>query len=402
MSRRIFEVSELNLRIKYLLEQDPELNGVMVRGEISNYKVYPSGHHYFTLKDAEGALRCVMFKREAMSLRFQPENGMQVLVMGRVAVYPRDGAYQLYCTEISPVGIGDLYVAFEQLKEKLKKKGLFHPAHKQDLPRYPLHIAVITSPAGAAVRDIIRVLRHRFPSVKITLLPVRVQGTEAPAEICQALKLANEASGADVIILGRGGGSIEDLWAFNDENVAQAIYDSEIPVITGIGHEPDVTIADLVADKRAATPSNAAELAVPDASKIRDSLRRAETRLENGINTRLGWLRSRLDGLSQRRVLQDPRNYLVEKRLRLDKVQERLDNFARRIVGRQMERFVRLATALDALSPLKVIGRGYLIAQDQGGAVVKSVDDVKDGDKLSLRLADGRINCAVEERIKNQ
>ena len=400
MGNHIFEVSELNRRIKFLLDEDPALSSILIRGEISNYKVYPSGHHYFTLKDGEGALRCVMFKREAAGLRFRPENGMSVLAAGRVAVFQRDGVYQLYCTELSPEGVGDLYVAFEQLKEKLHKEGLFHPVHKKELPRFPMRVAVITSPAGAAVRDIIRVLGHRFPVAKVVLLPVRVQGAEAPAEICGALRYANEHQVGDVIILGRGGGSIEDLWAFNDENVARAIYDSEIPIISGVGHEPDVTIADFVADVRAATPSNAAELAVPDTAKLRESLDTAASRLVAAESNRVNILQQRLRGLAKRRVLQDSKNYLEDRRVLLDYTQGRISAIARQIVGRQMQRFTRAAAALDALSPLKVIGRGYLIAQREDGHVVKSVGDVEAGQKLFLRLKDGALACKVEKRVE--
>ena len=260
----IFSVTELNQFVKMLLEGVPELQNVSVRGELSNYKMYPSGHHYFTLKDSEGALRCVMFRTQAQRLRFRPENGMKVVLTGRLAVFPRDGAYQLYCNTLTPEGVGDLAVAFEQLKAKLYAEGLFDPAHKKPLPRYPERIAVITSSAGAAVHDMIRILRRRYPLAKVILLPVRVQGTEAPPEIVGAIRYANRHRIGDVIITGRGGGSMEDLWAFNDERVARAIYASEIPVISAVGHEPDVTISDFVADARASTPSNAAEITVPE------------------------------------------------------------------------------------------------------------------------------------------
>ena len=253
--RYVFTVSEMNQFIKELLDNVPPLQEVLLRGEISNYKVYPSGHHYFTLKDSQSSLKCVMFKTSTMRLRFRPENGMQVIAAGRISVYPRDGAYQLYCTGLTPEGVGDLSVAFEQLKEKLRKEGLFDAAHKKPLPVYPRRIAIVTSPAGAAVHDMIRILRRRYPLAKVLLLPVRVQGTEAPAEIAGAIRYANRHALADVLITGRGGGSLEDLWAFNDERVARAIYACETPVISAVGHEPDVTIADFVADARASTPS---------------------------------------------------------------------------------------------------------------------------------------------------
>ena len=268
MEQNIIAVSQVNEYIKFLLDRDELLTNLCVRGEVSNYKIYPSGHHYFTLKDAEGALKCVMFRSSAQRLRFRPENGMQVIAYGRVTVFPRDGAYQLYCSALTADGAGDLYVAFEQLKEKLSREGLFDPAHKKPLPRYPHTIAIITSAAGAAIMDMLRILAKRYPLAKIKLLPVRVQGAEAPAEIAGAIRYANHYQVADLIITGRGGGSMEDLWAFNDERVARAIYSSEIPVISAVGHEPDVTISDYVADLRAATPSNAAELAVPDRQEL--------------------------------------------------------------------------------------------------------------------------------------
>ena len=276
-------VTQLNQIIKDLIEGQPLLSHVCVRGELSNYKIYPSGHHYFTLKDSESSLRCVMFKSSASKLRFRPESGMSVTVWGRVSVYPRDGAYQLYCTQLMPEGTGDLQVAFEQLKAKLQAEGLFEESHKKPLPPFPGRIAIITSSAGAAVHDMIRILSRRWPMTKVLLLPVRVQGGEAPPEIAGAIRYANEFEVADLIITGRGGGSIEDLWAFNDERVARAIYDSRIPVISAVGHEPDVTISDFVADLRAATPSNGAELAVPDGIGVVKAAKMAGTPLKERL-----------------------------------------------------------------------------------------------------------------------
>ena len=272
MAQNVLSITQLTEYIRGRLDDDPFLGQVAVRGEISNYKVYPSGHHYFTLKDEGAALKCVMFKGNAMRLRFRPDNGMKVIAMGKVTVYPRDGAYQLYCAAMAMDGVGDLYAAFEQLKKKLAAQGLFDPAHKKPLPKYPGTIAIVTSSAGAAVHDMLRILRKRYPLTKVRLLPVRVQGAEAPGEIAAAIRYANRYRLADLLIVGRGGGSIEDLWAFNDELVAHAIYESEIPVISAVGHEPDVTISDYVADLRAATPSNAAELAVPDQDALRQNL----------------------------------------------------------------------------------------------------------------------------------
>ena len=396
IEREPLSVSELNARIKGLIESDPVLGSVYVRGELSNYKVYPSGHHYFTLKDAESSLRCVMFRSAASKLRFRPEGGMRVTAWGRVAVYPRDGAYQLYCEGLMPEGAGDLQVAYEQLKAKLAAEGLFDPAHKKPIPRYPERIAVITSSAGAAVHDIIRVLRKRWPVAKVVLLPVRVQGVEAPPEIAGALRYANKYRVADVIITGRGGGSIEDLWAFNDERVARAIYASELPVISAVGHEPDVTIADFVADLRAATPSNAAELVAPDVSELRDAIRSASARLDQAIGRGLSQRRTALTELASRRVMQSPTGFIDQRRLELDSIRLRLDAAATGRLHRERQEFARLAAKLDALSPLKVLGRGYSIALDAEGRAVREAGQLKAGDKLDLRLSRGGAKCLVE------
>ncbi|WP_209343489.1 exodeoxyribonuclease VII large subunit [Flavonifractor sp. AGMB03687] len=391
----IYTVSQVNQYIKALLDRDRELTALYVRGEISNYKAYPSGHHYFSLKDGEGAIRCVMFKREAMSLRFRPENGMKVIAFGRVAVFPRDGQYQLYCSALTPEGVGDLHLAFEQLKQKLYAEGLFDSAHKKPIPKFPKRIALITSSAGAAVRDMLRILGARWPMAEVFLLPVRVQGAEAPGEICAAIAWANQHQVADLIITGRGGGSMEDLWAFNDENVARTIYHSAIPVISAVGHEPDVTISDFVADLRAATPSNAAELAVPDQNEVAVWLRQMEGRLAQAMGHKLESARKDLDRAARCRALQDPMNYVDDKRMVLDYQREKLAAGLSRALNRERQRFGALASKLDALSPLKVLGRGYAIPRKEDGAVVRSTADVAPGDALKLRVADGEINCQV-------
>ncbi len=394
----IFSVSEANRFIKALLDAVPQLQEIYVRGEISNYKLYPSGHHYFTLKDAEGALRCVLFRGNASALRFRPENGMKVIAFGRVSVFPRDGAYQLYVSSLSAEGAGDLHVAFEQLKAKLDAEGLFDPAHKKPLPRYPGTIAVVTSSAGAAVHDMIRILNARWPLAKVVLLPVRVQGAEAPPEIAGALRYANRWRVADLIITGRGGGSIEDLWAFNDERVARAIYDSEIPVISAVGHEPDVTISDYVADARAATPSNAAEIAVPDQKELRRRLAVLQTRMEHSESARLEALRRRLGELAGKRALTDPTAFIADKRLLLDYMQKNLAAAAQRRLAERQRRYAALCASLDALSPLKVLGRGYAMARGQDGRVLRSAADVAIGEKIDLTLGKGRLGCVVEAR----
>ena len=399
MEQHIFGVTEVNNLVKLLLDNEPMLQNICVRGELSNYKMYPSGHHYFTLKDPEGALRCVMFKGSAMRLRFRPENGMKVLVTGRVTVFPRDGAYQLYCNTMTPEGAGDLAVAFEQLKARLYAEGLFDPAHKKPLPPYPEKIAIVTSSAGAAVHDMIRILRRRYPIAKVILLPVRVQGAEAPPEIAGAIRYANRWKVGDLIITGRGGGSMEDLWAFNDERVARAIYDSELPVISAVGHEPDVTISDFVADARASTPSNAAEIAVPDQAELLRWLRGAEERMEQSESHRLAAMRQRLDALASKRVMTDQLAYVQDKRMELVHVQQRLGDLSGAAVARKRQRFSELAASLDAMSPLKVLGRGYAMAQNEAGQILKSHRDVTAGERVSVTLGEGGFTCTVDKPV---
>lgn len=397
MNSASISVTELNQIIKTLIDGDPLLGKVCVRGELSNYKIYPSGHHYFTLKDAESSLRCVMFKSSASKLRFRPESGMGVTAFGRVSVFPRDGAYQLYCTDLIPEGTGDLQIAYEQLKAKLAAEGLFDPSHKKPLPQFPEKIAIITSSAGAAVHDMIRILGTRWPMTKILLLPVRVQGVEAPPEIVGAIRYANRHKVADLIITGRGGGSIEDLWAFNDERVARAIYESELPVISAVGHEPDVTISDFVADVRASTPSNAAEIAVPDQSEMREALMNMDIRRTQAMRKSLSRMTAKLDDIKSRRVLQDPMAYIDTKRSELDYVRGRLVAAADKVNAQNRHKFVALASALDAMSPLKVLSRGYAIANDADGRLIKSVNDVNAGDEVKLSVFDGDIRCTVNE-----
>lgn len=395
---RILSVSQISQHIKGLMDRDVLLSGVLVRGEISNYKMYPSGHHYFTLKDADSALRCVMFRGDAVRLRFRPENGMQVIAAGRISVFPRDGQYQLYCVSLTPEGAGQLQIAFEQLKGKLQAEGLFDPVYKKTLPAYPKQIALVTSPAGAAVRDMLRILKARWPMSRVLVVPVRVQGEQAAEEIAAAIAYVNYYALGDLIITGRGGGSVEDLWAFNEEPVARAIFDSEIPVVSAVGHEPDVTISDFVADLRAATPSNAAELAVPDQAEVEKRLAQLGQRLWRATAQPLSAARQRLERLKRSRVLTDPAAGIREKRLLLDYQSGRLLHAMEQTLAAQQRRMGRLAAALDALSPLKVLGRGYAIARDEDGRVLTGVEQIEPGEKLDLRLADGTLACRVEER----
>ena len=395
MAQNVLSITQLNEYIRGKMDTDPLLTQVAVRGEISNYKLYPSGHHYFTLKDEGSALRCVLFKGNAARLRFRPENGMKIIAMGKVSVYPRDGAYQLYCTGLTMDGVGDLYAAFEQLKKKLEAQGLFDPAHKKPIPKYPGTIGIITSSAGAAVHDMLRILRKRYPLSKVRLLPVRVQGLEAPGEIAAAIGYANHYRLADLLIVGRGGGSIEDLWAFNDERVAYAIYHSEIPVISAVGHEPDVTISDYVADLRAATPSNAAELAVPDQDALRQNLDAMSNAMVSSLSRQVKAARQHLKVLSASQALRSPTGYLEQRSQSVELLKNRLVAAQNQNITRARQRFIAQISKLEAMSPLKVLTRGYSMAQTQRGEVVRSINQVELGERIRIRLSDGTISATV-------
>lgn len=398
MAQEVLSITQLNEYIRGRMDTDPQLTQVAVRGEISNYKLYPSGHHYFTLKDDSSALKCVMFKGNATRLRFRPENGMKIIAMGRVTVFPRDGAYQLYCAAMAMDGIGDLYAAFEQLKKKLEAQGLFDPAHKKPLPKYPGTIGIITSSAGAAVHDMLRILRKRYPLTQVRLLPVRVQGAEAPGEIAAAIGYANHYNLADLLIVGRGGGSIEDLWAFNDERVAQAIYASDIPVISAVGHEPDVTISDFVADLRAATPSNAAELAVPDQDVLRQNLDAMSNAMAAALKRQLKAARQHLNVLSQSPVLRNPTGYIQQQGKGLELLKNRLISAQNLAITQKNQRYIAAVSKLDAMSPLKVLTRGYSMAQTGTGEVLRSVHQVELGERIGIRLTDGTLFATVMDK----
>lgn len=402
MAQTILSITQLNEYIRGRMDADPMLAQVAVRGEISNYKLYPSGHHYFTLKDEASALKCVMFKGNALRLRFRPENGMKIIAVGRVSVFPRDGAYQLYCTALAMDGVGDLYAAFEQLKKKLAAQGLFDQAHKKPLPRYPGTIGIVTSSAGAAVHDMLRILRKRYPLSRVRLLPVRVQGAEAPGEIAAAIAYANRYKLADLLIVGRGGGSIEDLWAFNDERVAYAIYESEIPVISAVGHEPDVTISDFVADLRAATPSNAAELAVPDQDALRQSMDSMSAAMAASLNRQLRAARQHLDALSQSPALRSPTGYIEQRGKNLELLKNRLAAAQNGNLTRMNHRYIAAVSKLDAMSPLKVLTRGYSMAQTERGEVLRSVHQVELGQRIRVSLSDGSLSATVMGKKENE
>lgn len=395
--QQVLSITQINEYIRGKMDEDRLLLQLAVRGEISNYKMYPSGHHYFTLKDENAALKCVMFKTSASKLRFRPENGMKVIAMGRITVYPRDGAFQLYCSAMSMDGIGDLYAAFEQLKAKLAAQGLFAPEHKKPLPQFPKTIGIVTSSAGAAVHDMLRILKKRYPIVKVRLLPVRVQGAEAPGEIAAAIRYANRFKLADLLIVGRGGGSIEDLWAFNDERVAYAIYASEIPVISAVGHEPDVTISDYVADLRAATPSNAAELAVPDQAALLQSMDAAASAMASALSGKLRHARQRLHVLAQSPALVSPTGYLEQRQQSLEHLKSRLIGAQMQQIQRKKQRYIGNTAKLDAMSPLKVLTRGYSIVSADDGTIVRSVRQTAPGREVQVMLSDGSLRATVSD-----
>ena len=402
MAQKVLSISQISEYIRKLMDTDVLLAGLAVKGEISNYKVYPSGHHYFTLKDEGAALKCVIFRGNAMRLRFRPENGMKVIAMGKISVYPKDGAYQLYCTNMALDGIGDLYAAYEQLKAKLAGQGLFDPKYKKELPKYPGTIGIITSSAGAAIHDMLRILRKRYPLTTVKLLPVRVQGVEAPGEIAAAIQYANHHDLADLLIVGRGGGSIEDLWAFNDEKVAHAIFQSRIPVISAVGHEPDVTISDYVADLRAATPSNAAELAVPDQDALRQTLDSMMAQMSVAMQRQLKNARRHLNILAQSQSLRSPDQYLQDRKKSLNLLSGKLVSAQSDLLHRYKQRFVADTAKLDAMSPLKVLARGYSMAKTEDGKILRSVKQINPGDQFGLQVNDGTIDAVAVQLKENK
>lgn len=395
---KIFTVGQINRYIRNLLENDFILSSLLVKGEISNFKAHSSGHLYFTLKDASGALSCVMFRQDAAGLPFEPENGMQVVVYGHISLYEKTGQYQLYAEFMEPLGIGALQVAFEQLKEKLAAEGLFDGDFKREIPKNPSCIAVITSPTGAAVRDILQIVKRRDPNVKVAIFPTLVQGEQAAADIVRSLKLVNEWGKADVIILGRGGGSMEDLWCFNDENVARAVFASEIPVISAVGHETDFTITDFVADMRAPTPSAAAELATTPLAERREAFHRLELRLERDVSALLTSCRRRLDLLKSRPVMERPLERIYRTMMDVEETQQRLDKEMTNRLMQRAERWQYLTNRLEAASPLAVMSRGYVMAVTSSGNLLTSVKQAEVGDRVTLHLKDGKIETNIQEK----
>ena len=394
--KQTLTVGQLNLFIKDILGQIPILNDVRIRGEISNFKHHSSGHMYMSLKDETGVLRAVMFRGSAMTLKFKPENGMQVIAEGRVSVYERDGQYQLYINSMEQDGKGNLYQQFEKLKAKLQAEGLFDQTAKKHVPKFPKRVGVVTAPTGAAVRDIINILSRRFPFCDICLYPALVQGDGAAESICRAIDYFNDKKAADVLIVGRGGGSIEDLWAFNEEIVARAIFASEIPVISAVGHETDFTIADFVADLRAPTPSAAAELAVPSEEELISRFKDVEMRLKAAAKKVLENRQLLLKIYADKQVLKDPVFKIGEKGIYLDHLTKLFENAAQGSLNKKQQELGLVISQLDTLSPLATLSRGYSVAKDGGGKIIKSIEDVKPGDFISIIVKDGEIDATVK------
>ena len=390
----VHSVSDVNRYLKDLLAREPLLSGLSVRGEISNFKQYPSGHCYFTLKDANSALKCVMFRSRAQYLRFLPQNGMQVVAGGTISVYERDGVYQLYVDSLMPEGTGDLALAFEQLKKKLSAEGLFDQSRKQPLPAFPKKIGVVTSPAGAVLRDIYRVSKRRWPSVQLVLCPVQVQGEGAAEQIARGIDFFAEEYAVDVIIAGRGGGSMEDLWAFNEEPVVRAIAACPVPLISAVGHETDFTLADFAADVRAATPSQAAELAVPDRAEVKRQVENLTSQLTRQMRREIDLRRQRLDHVLQSRVMRQPQSMLAERRQRLDFLLAGLQNTAKQELQNKSHGLKLLLNRLAAINPAVVLGRGYGIVTKQD-KLVSSINAVEIDDEIQLSLTDGSLKARV-------
>ncbi|MBO8168205.1 MAG: exodeoxyribonuclease VII large subunit [Thermoanaerobacteraceae bacterium] len=396
-NRRIFTVGQLNNYVKNLLDADPNLTNLWLKGEISNFKHHNSGHMYFTLKDETGSVRCVMFRSRSSKLRFRPEDGMQILANGYVSVYTQGGQYQFYVETLEPHGYGSLHAAFEQLKEKLEREGLFRDENKQAIPVLPRKIGIVTSISGAALRDIITVIRRRFPRVELVLAPASVQGAEAPEEIVRALDRLNRYGEVDVIIVGRGGGSLEELWAFNTEPVARAIHASRIPVISAVGHETDFTIADIVADRRAPTPSAAAEIAVPNLIDLQAELAHVYQRLVRALAKKIQAERQRLAYLGERKVFQSPQSLFQDHQQKVDLLTKDLQKAMEKIFTDRKNHVAQLSARLDAYSPLKVLGRGYAVCRREDGTVIRQADAVKVGQQLEVLLARGMLYCRVED-----
>ena len=397
MKKRVITVSELNEYLKMLFEYDEILRNIYIKGEISNFtNHYKTGHFYFSLKDAGGSVRAVMFRSSASKLKFKPENGMRVVVGGRVSVFPRDGQYQIYVDVMEPDGVGALYMAYEQLRAKLEKEGLFAEERKKPLPKFPKRIGIVTSPTGAAIRDMLHITGRRFPSAELVLYPALVQGADAAASIARGIRYFNAKKTVDLLIVGRGGGSLEDLWAFNEELLVREVAASELPVISAVGHETDFTLCDFAADLRAPTPSAAAELAVPDTEELLSSLGHMDERLSLAMSRRLARSHDRLGMLSSSRMLKDPRAFIDDKRMALAMDESALYARMERILASKRADFQYKTAKMEALNPLAVVARGYSAVFDEKGVLIKSVSQVKEGDGISFALTDGKVRARVE------
>ena len=393
-------VKELNMYMKTLVDRDEFLNNVYVKGEISNFKRHYTGHLYFTLKDGESLIKCVMFKSYTQNVRFEPQDGMAVLILGTVAVYERDGVYQIYVKGMEPDGVGALHAAYEQLKEKLEAKGMFEEAHKKTIPMLPKSIGVVTSKTGAVIRDIINVTTRRLPNVHIILYPAAVQGEGAAETIVSGIQYFNQTQSVDLIIIARGGGSLEDLWPFNEEITANAIYESKIPIISAVGHETDFTIADFVADLRAPTPSAAGELAVPERNEILWKLQNMQRRLSLGLMKKVENMRNRYQKVVHAKVLTNPFDTLNEKKLTLDYVLKNLEKNIQLQVKNKKIMLVKNVTALDTLSPLKTLARGYSVLENESGTLIKSVKQLEKNQEIKMILEDGEAKAKICEIIQ--
>lgn len=388
-------VTDLNRYIKNKVDNDEYLNNVLVKGEISNFKHHYTGHMYFTLKDENSLIKCIMFKTYTPNLKFVPKDGMKVMILGTVSVFERDGVYQIYCKAMQEDGMGSLYTAYEELKNKLEKQGLFDSKYKKPIPKFPKCIGVLSASTGSVIRDIINVSTRRNPNCYIKLLPVPVQGKGAGEKIAEAIKLMNEYKLADVIILARGGGSLEDLWPFNEEVVAHAIFESELPVISAVGHETDFTIADFVADLRAPTPSAAAELAVPNVQEILINLEKYNTRYKNALKKKIEVMRLRYEKCMANRVFKEPLQKINERYITIDMKIKQMQNSITNKVKDNKAKMIELITKLDTLSPLKTLARGYSLTTDTSGKVVNSVTKIQKNDELIIRFQDGSTNVKV-------
>jgi len=402
MQIKALSISEVNQYIKRILTSDPILGHIHIKGEISNYKFHSSGHMYFTLKDKDSKINCVMFKSNCEKLRFLPKEGMSLTCKGYISIYERDGQYQLYVSDMEPAGLGALHLAYQQLKDRLEQEGIFDIKYKKRIPGIPRKVGIITSPTGAAVRDIVSIILRRFPKVELYVFPVSVQGDAAAESIANAIDLCNRFGNIDVAILGRGGGSIEELWAFNEERVARAIFDSLVPIVSAVGHETDFTISDFVSDLRAATPSAAAELVVPNISEVKEYINSIEKRLVYSIRTKLNNFEQRLSFAQNSYFLKYPLNPIYDKQQHIDDLLQKLNRSLNTKIEFNERHLTYLGERLNGLSPLSVFSRGYSIVRDNKDQIIKSVDQVEMDEILSIDLIDGEISCKVIKRIKEE